>query len=105
MRRAGKINSFTSIFIHQQQRSINIASDGGRVCRPLIIVEGGISKVQQKHIDELKDGYRNFDDFIKEGLIEFLDVNEENNAYIALKESEIQPTTSHVEIEPLTLLG
>lgn len=39
------------------------------------------------------------------GLIEYLDVNEENDAYIALYESEIVPTTTHLEIEPFTLLG
>ena len=30
----------------------------------------------------LKDGVRSFDDFIREGLIEYLDVNEENNALV-----------------------
>lgn len=29
-----------------------------------------------------KDGVRTFDDFIREGLIEYLDVNEENNALV-----------------------
>ncbi|KNA02912.1 hypothetical protein SOVF_214130, partial [Spinacia oleracea] len=27
---------------------------------------------------ELQDGVRTFDDFLREGLIEYLDVNEEN---------------------------
>lgn len=30
----------------------------------------------------LKDGARVFDDFLREGLIEYLDVNEENNALV-----------------------
>lgn len=29
-----------------------------------------------------KDGVRSFDDFLREGLIEYLDVNEENNALV-----------------------
>lgn len=40
------------------------------------------------------------------GLIEYLDVNEENDSYIAYNEAEIDPTkTTHLEVEPFTLLG
>eukprot|EP01052_Picozoa_sp_SAG31_P055243 SAG31_NODE_15147_length_768_cov_0.799701_1_plen_113_part_01 len=48
---------------------------------------------------------RTFDDFMREGLVEFLDVNEENNSYIALHEVDITPQHTHVEIDPLTILG
>jgi DNA-directed RNA polymerase III subunit RPC2 len=34
-----------------------------------------------------------------------LDVNEENDSYIALYEPDIVSTTTHLEIEPFTLLG
>lgn len=33
--------------------------------------------------------YRSFDDFLKEGLVEYLDVNEENDCMISLYESGI----------------
>ena len=46
-----------------------------------------------------------FDDFLRKGLVEYLDVNEENDTYIALYESDITPTTTHLEIEPFTILG
>ena len=46
-----------------------------------------------------------FDDFLRKGLVEYLDVNEENDSYIALYEPDIVPTTTHLEIEPFTLLG
>lgn len=40
------------------------------------------------------------------GLIEYLDVNEENDSFIAYNEGEIDATkTTHLEIEPFTLLG
>lgn len=51
------------------------------------------------------DGLRTFDDFVTEGLVEFLDVNEEGNSYIALREPDINKKTTHLEIEPFTLLG
>lgn len=46
-----------------------------------------------------------FDSFLHKGLIEYLDVNEENDSYIALYEAELLHNTSHLEIEPFTLLG
>lgn len=39
------------------------------------------------------------------GFIEFLDVNEENDSYIACYEKDIKPQTTHLEIAPFTLLG
>lgn len=46
-----------------------------------------------------------FDDFLRRGYIEYLDVNEENDSYISLYENEIVEGTTHLEIEPFTLLG
>ncbi|KAH0469211.1 hypothetical protein IEQ34_002443 [Dendrobium chrysotoxum] len=69
-------------------------------------------------VHERQDGVRSFDDFVREGLIEYLDVNEENNALIALYEHEIpkdghdednadvqKSSITHIEIEPFTILG
>ncbi|KAG6400582.1 hypothetical protein SASPL_137423 [Salvia splendens] len=53
----------------------------------------------------MKDGVRNFQSFLKEGLIEYLDVNDENNALIALYEENAREETTHIEIEPFTILG
>ena len=33
--------------------------------------------------------HRSFEDFLREGLVEYLDVNEENDCHIALYESQI----------------
>ncbi|KAJ6874482.1 hypothetical protein NC652_034235 [Populus alba x Populus x berolinensis] len=54
---------------------------------------------------QTKDGARTFDDFLHEGLIEYIDVNEESNALVALYEWEATPETTHIEIEPFTILG
>ncbi|KAJ4720430.1 DNA-directed RNA polymerase subunit beta [Melia azedarach] len=105
LRRAGKIGEFVSIFVNEKQRCVYIASDGGRVCRPLVIADKGISRIKEHHMKELLDGVRTFDDFLREGLIEYLDVNEENNALIALYEGDATTDTTHIEIEPFTILG
>jgi len=105
MRRAGYVNEFVSICPNHQHRFVNIASDGGRMCRPHIIVKNGKPKVDDRHIQELVQGFRSFEDFLHEGLVEYLDVNEENDCSIALYEHEITRDTTHLEIEPFTLLG
>ena len=63
-----------------------ISSDGGRLCRPMIIVDRGTIKVTAQPLKELAEGVRKFHDFVKDGLVEYLDVNEENDANIALYE-------------------
>ncbi|XP_030543868.1 DNA-directed RNA polymerase III subunit 2 isoform X1 [Rhodamnia argentea] len=105
LRRIGRIGEFVSVFVNEKQLCVYIASDGGRVCRPLVIADKGISRIKEHHMKGLLDGARTFDDFVREGLVEYLDVNEENNALISLYEWEATPETTHIEIEPFTILG
>ena len=46
-----------------------------------------------------------FEDFLRQGLVEYLDVNEENDCNIALYPPDIDEATTHLEIEPFTILG
>ncbi|PAV80314.1 hypothetical protein WR25_16721 [Diploscapter pachys] len=105
VRRNGLLSEFVSVSRSLAQRSVFISSDGGRLCRPYIIVDNGAPKVNQEHLEELRDGRKSFEDFVDDGLIEYLDVNEMNDAQIAVYEREIKPITTHLEIEPFTLLG
>ena len=104
MRRSGRLSEFVSICPNHHQRCVFIASDGGRVCRPYIIVKNCKSKVTDENIKQLSNGME-FEDFLQQGLVEYLDVNEENDCNIALYPSDINKTTTHLEIEPFTILG
>jgi DNA-directed RNA polymerase III subunit RPC2 len=46
-----------------------------------------------------------FEDFLHRGLVEYLDVNEESDSEIAIYEKDIELETTHLEIEPFTILG
>lgn len=105
LRRTGKVSEFISIYSNSHQMAVHIATDGGRICRPLIIVSDGQSLVKNTHLRQLLDGEIDFDDFLKLGLVEYLDVNEENDSYIALYEKDVIPSMTHLEIEPFTILG
>eukprot|EP00891_Asterochloris_glomerata_P000044 jgi/Astpho2/44/e_gw1.00001.71.1_t len=103
LRRSGRVGEFVSIYL--QQECCYIASDGGRVCRPLIICDKGRPRVSHEHMEKLRDGSWTFTHFLQNGLVEYLDVNEESNALVALYEHRCTPDTTHLEIEPFTLLG
>ncbi|CAH2353827.1 DNA-directed RNA polymerase III subunit RPC2 [[Candida] railenensis] len=110
LRRNGKISAFVSIYANSHQQAVHIATDGGRICRPLIIVQNNTPKVRASHLKKLLDGEWVFDDFLTHGLVEYLDVNEENDSLIALYEddlinSTIEGTFTHLEVEPFTVLG
>jgi DNA-directed RNA polymerase III subunit RPC2 len=104
-RRSGRISEFISIYTNHHHSAVNIATDGGRICRPLIIVENKESLVKEHHVRDLLAGKLTFDDFLSLGLVEYLDCNEENDSYIALYEDNIIEETTHLEIEPFTVLG
>ncbi|XP_057671925.1 DNA-directed RNA polymerase III subunit RPC2 [Diorhabda carinulata] len=104
-RRYGYISGYVSIYPSHLHKCVYISSDSGRLCRPYIIVNEGRPLVNDKHIIELEKGIRGFEDFLQNGLIEFLDVNEENDSYVACYEKDITMQTTHLEIAAFTLLG
>ncbi|KAG1669071.1 hypothetical protein FOA52_003989 [Chlamydomonas sp. UWO 241] len=103
MRRKGYLSEFVNQ--HLAADALYISCDGGRVCRPLIICDQGVPRVKQEHIEKIRAGEWGFNDFLRRGLIEYLDVNEENVSLIALYESYCTPGTTHLEIEPFTIMG
>ncbi|CAK7902646.1 DNA-directed RNA polymerase III subunit RPC2 [[Candida] anglica] len=111
LRRSGKMSAFVSIYTNTHQNAVHIATDGGRICRPLIIVNKNKSKVTPQHLKHLLSGEWAFDDFLRHGLVEYLDVNEENDSLIALYDDDLKNESNanfeftHLEIEPFTVLG
>ncbi len=105
LRRAGRVSEFVSVSLNGHQNAVHIATDEGRICRPLIIVEKARSKVTARSLQALRKGKMDFDDFLSRGLVEYLDVNEEDDSNIAMYETDISQATTHLEIEPFTILG
>ena len=105
LRRKGLVNGFVSIYLQHKHKCVQISSDGGRLCRPYIIVQWGEPLVKNKHMEALEQGIKTFEDFLHDGLIEYLDVNEENDSFVANSEDGITFRTTHLEMAPYTLLG
>lgn len=87
LRRSFEIPKEISIVRDIQNKEIRFYTDAGRVQRPLFIIENGELKLRNKHIAAMHlktSEAMNFDDTLKNGLIEFLDVEEEETAMIAM---------------------
>uniref|UniRef100_A0A7E4ZYZ0 DNA-directed RNA polymerase subunit beta n=1 Tax=Panagrellus redivivus TaxID=6233 RepID=A0A7E4ZYZ0_PANRE len=106
MRRRGYINRYVSVSVNSDQRNVNISTDGGRLCRPYIII-GDDHKplLTEEHVKQIERCEITFDDLVTQGIVEFIDVNESGNSLFAVYEKDIKMATTHLEIEPFTILG
>lgn len=97
-RRKGAIDDQINISYNKETNEIYINTDSGRVQRPLIIVENGKSKLTKQIFDDISSQRASWDDLVKNGIIEYLDSEEEENALVALEEKELTPDHTHLEI-------
>jgi len=118
MRRQGQAGEFVSVYLHEGQHAVHIATDGGRVCRPLIIVDEktALPRLKQVHVEGLAVGAIDIKNLLRHGVVEYIDVNEENNCLIAVTERDLEVARksgldkrkmayTHLEIDPSTILG
>ena len=105
LRRRGIIHHYTACTVYDNKRFIEISCDAGRLCRPLLVVRNGQLIMQDRDLLLLTRKLLTFDDLVVKGAIEYIDVAEENNCLIAIYPSEINHNTTHLEIDPMTLLG
>ncbi len=108
-RRAGEFSDQVNVAYYADRRDILINSDRGRARRPVIVVQNGKPQVTESYIAKLRTEEINFDDLVKEGVIEYLDAEEEENALIAVDETDLETKDgkdyTHLEIDPSLILG
>jgi DNA-directed RNA polymerase subunit B len=105
MRRRNEISGEVNICYYSNYDEIYVNCDEGRIRRPLIVVEDNKPLLKQRHTRNLRNERWQWSDLIREGIIEYLDSDEEENAYIAVDKNNITTEHSHMEICPYTILG
>lgn len=105
LRRKGKIDPEVSIAYYEDLDDVQINSDSGRVRRPVIVVENGKSRLTKEIVKKVEKKDMSWDDLFKNGILESLDAEEEENAFIALNEEELTKEHTHLEIDPILIFG
>ena len=84
---------------------VMISTESGRALRPLIIADRGVSRLTKELLLKVQQNEIKWNDLIRQKVIEYLDTAEEENALVALYESELTGEHTHLEVDPMDLLG
>ena len=104
-RRKNNLPIELNIRLDKASEIVYISTEVGRVLRPLIVVKNGESLLKKEHEKLLEEGKLHWDDMLKQGVVEYLDASEEENALVALKTSELTTEHSHLEVDAVASLG
>ena len=81
-RRVGLISNEINIRYDDEMGEVIINCDEGRLRRPLLIIKNGRLAITRKHIEGIREGRIRWEDLFREGFIEWLDAEEEEDALI-----------------------
>src|SRR3989338_236960 len=104
-RRKGSLPVNLNAMYDEKKDEVYVENSGGRVKRPLIIVKNGTPLLTEKHMQQLQKKELAWSDLVKQGIIEYLDAMEEEQALVAFTEADLTSDHTHLEISPLSMLG
>jgi DNA-directed RNA polymerase II subunit RPB2 len=111
LRRSVSIPVEVGVVYDTRDRELRLYSDAGRCCRPLFIVEDQQLKIKKQQIRDLQEKRMNWSDLMTQGVVEFIDTNEEESLMIAMNYDDIDPNNeysnmwTHCEIHPAMILS
>ncbi|MGB5090934.1 MAG: DNA-directed RNA polymerase subunit B'', partial [Nitrososphaeraceae archaeon] len=110
LRRSGKIHAHVGIYYYSNENEIAtkrlyVSCNSGRILRPLAIVREGKPVITLEVLDLIKRNMKTWSDLLWMGMIELIDANEEENCYVAMDFGGLQPSHTHLEIYPPSILG
>ena len=104
-RRMGSLGSEVNVAYFEKTEELFINTDAGRARKPYIIVENGKSRLTQEIMEKLRRKEMGWEWLLKNGVIEYLDAEEEENAYVAIDEEELTQEHTHLEVDPVGIVG
>ena len=104
-RRKGLLHNEVNVAYSKDENDVIVNCDSGRLRRPLAVVEKGKLLLTKTHWKKIESGSKKWIDLINEGLVEYIDAEEEENTLIALKEKQITKDHTHMELDPMCILG
>lgn len=104
-RRKGSFSPNVNAQYNVAEDAVKINCAAGRARRPLVIVKEGKPLLTEKHLKQLEKGELQWHDLVSQGIIEYIDAGEEENALIAWDESQITQEHTHIEVVPYAIAG
>jgi DNA-directed RNA polymerase subunit B' len=104
-RRKGVLSDSVNVYYSELVDEIKVESLRGRVRRPLVIVKDGTPLLTEKHIKQLEQNELGWQELVDQGIIEYVDALEEENALVAFLPEELTPEHTHMELTPLAMCG
>jgi len=104
-RRKGLLNNEVNIAYYKDENDLIVNCDCGRLRRPLAVVENGKLLFSKKYMQSILKGDKKWIDLVNEGVIEYIDAEEEENTLIALDEDYITKDHTHMELDSMCILG
>src|SRR3989454_3584853 len=89
-RRTGLLSPEVNVHFDENMSEVLLNCDEGRIRRPLLVVKNGRLVLTRKHLDDLKIGKWRFSDLSRNGVVEGIDAEEEEDTYIALYPFEVR---------------
>ena len=105
LRRKGALSEDVNVFADEEANEVHVFTDEGRARRPLIVVRDGKALLTDKQLQQLTNSELTWHDLVRQGVIEYLDAAEEENALIAYQEKDLTPAHTHQEISPGVIVG
>ncbi|MEK6954651.1 MAG: DNA-directed RNA polymerase subunit B [Candidatus Micrarchaeota archaeon] len=104
-RRKGELSPHANICFYDRTNELFVNTDEGRARRPLVVAKNGKSAIIPEHTEKLRNGQLQWKELVSKGLIEYLDAEEEENAYVAMREEDLNPQHTHIEVDSTSMLG
>ena len=104
-RRNNALTSNLNVQYDDKRNEVQIYIGKGRARRPLIVVKDGAALLTDEHIKKLEKNEMAWSDLVKQGVVEYLDAAEEENALVAFTEPELTKDHTHLEVAPIDMLS
>ncbi len=104
-RRKNQLPSTMNVTYYDDKDEVQINVDSGRVRRPLVVVKDGKPLFTEELEEKFSKKEISLEELIKKNIIEYIDADEEEGAYIAMSRDEVTKEHTHMEVDPSLIIG
>ena len=94
-RRVGILSNEINIRYDEEMDEVVINCDEGRLRRPLLILKDGRTAITRKHLESIREGKIRWSDMFREGVVEWVDAEEEEDLLVLVDPYEVPGRCEH----------